>query len=198
MALRLNFCWIRFLSLAGWLPRGKDWFTDLLSHNEAIQLVYVEPYTCIQSYLPNKPYRAVAITLRKRMTKHFHVAKKYCAQWQLKWSQCQTHDLCAIFIGFTQRDNCDIAIVNIIKGWVPSCSRFWVHCTTDHSFATQTRKITEITKNKQRDVQLIYGRDVTCNRSIVEADCWSHQIARNLWPLLAKPKGTNLAKKEAE
>jgi len=30
----------------------------------------------------------------------------------------------------------------------------------------ETRKITEITKNKQRDVQLIYGRDVTCNCSI--------------------------------
>ena len=30
-------------------------------------------------------------------------------------------------------------------------------------FATQTRKITEITKNKQRDAQLIYSRDVTCN-----------------------------------
>ena len=26
-----------------------------------------------------------------------------------------------------------------------------------------------ITKNKQRDVQLIYSHDVTCNRSIV---CW--------------------------
>ena len=92
--------------------------------------------------------------------------KKYCAQWQLKGSRCLTHDLCATFIGFTQRDNCAIAIVNIIKAEVPSCSRFWVNCTTDHSFATQTRKITEITRNKQRDVQLIYGRDVTCNCSI--------------------------------
>jgi len=41
--------------------------------------------------------------------------KKYCAQWQLKGSRCLTHDLCAIFVGFTQRDNCAIAIVNIIK-----------------------------------------------------------------------------------
>jgi len=60
-------------------------------------------------------YRAVAITSRKHVTKHFHVAKKYCAQWQLKGSRCLTHDLCSIFIGFTQRDNCAIAIVNIIK-----------------------------------------------------------------------------------
>jgi len=28
-------------------------------------------------------YRAVAITSRKHVTKHFRVAKKYCAQWQL-------------------------------------------------------------------------------------------------------------------
>ena len=41
--------------------------------------------------------------------------KKYCAQWKLKGSQCLTHDLCAIFVGFTQRDNCAIAIVNTIK-----------------------------------------------------------------------------------
>jgi len=33
------------------------------------------------------------------------------------------------------------------------------------------RKITEITKNKQRDVQLIYGRDVTCNCSIAAQSC---------------------------
>ena len=59
--------------------------------------------------------RAVAITSWKHVTKHFRVAKKYCAQWQLKGSRCLTHDLCAIFIGFTQRDNCAIAIVNIIK-----------------------------------------------------------------------------------
>ena len=86
--------------------------------------------------------------------------KKYCAQWQLKGSRCLTHDLCAIFIGFTQRDNCTIAIVNIIK--TALVSEFIVQPTT---LATQTRKITEITKNKQRDVQLIYGRDVTCNCS---------------------------------
>jgi len=30
--------------------------------------------------------------------------EKYCAQWQLKGSRCLTHDLCAIFVGFTQRD----------------------------------------------------------------------------------------------
>jgi len=60
-------------------------------------------------------YRAVAITSQKHVTKHFCVAKNYCAQWQLKGSRYLTHDLCAIFIGFTQRDNCAIAIVNIIK-----------------------------------------------------------------------------------
>ena len=60
-------------------------------------------------------YRAVAITSRKHVTKHFVWQKKYCAQWQLKGSRCLTHDLCAIFVGFTQRDNCTIAIVNIIK-----------------------------------------------------------------------------------
>ena len=49
------------------------------------------------------------------MTKHFHVTKKYCAQWQLNGSQCLTHDLCAIFIGSTQHNNCTIVTVNIIK-----------------------------------------------------------------------------------
>jgi len=73
-----------------------------------------------------------------------------------------THNLCAIFTGCTQRNNCAIATVNIIKTEVPSFSRFWVHCTTDHSFAIQTPKITEITEKKQRDLQLIYGRDVNC------------------------------------
>ena len=53
-------------------------------------------------------YRALDITSRKHVT-------KYCAQWQLKGSRCLTHDLCAIFTGFTQRDNCAIAKVNIIK-----------------------------------------------------------------------------------
>ena len=33
----------------------------------------------------------------------------------------------------------------------------------------QAQKITEITKNKLRDLQLIYGLDVTCNRSIRKA-----------------------------
>jgi len=60
-------------------------------------------------------YRAVVITSRKHVTKHFCVAKKYCAQWQLKGSRCLAHNLCAIFVGFTQRDNCTIATVNIIK-----------------------------------------------------------------------------------
>jgi len=60
-------------------------------------------------------YRAVAIMSRKQVTKYFRVAKKYCAQWQLKGSRCLTHNLCAIFIGFTQHDNCAIAIANIIK-----------------------------------------------------------------------------------
>ena len=36
-----------------------------------------------------------------------------------------------------------IVTVNIIKTHVPSFSLFWVHCTTDHSFAMQTQKITE-------------------------------------------------------
>ena len=50
------------------------------------------------------------------MTKHFHImAKKYCAQWKLNGSQCLTHDLFAIFAGFTQHDNCTIETVNIIK-----------------------------------------------------------------------------------
>jgi len=30
----------------------------------------------------------------------------------------------------------------------------------------QTQKITELTENKQRDLQLIYSHDVTCNCSI--------------------------------
>ena len=81
-------------------------------------------------------YKAVAITSRKHVAKHFRVAKKYCAQWQLKGSRCLTHDLCTIFIGFTQRDNCAIAIVNIIKLKFQAAlvSEFIVQ--TDHSFAT--------------------------------------------------------------
>ena len=60
-------------------------------------------------------YRVLAITSRKHVTKHFHMAKKYCAQWQLNGSWCLTHNLCAIFTGSTQRDNCAIVTVNIIK-----------------------------------------------------------------------------------
>ena len=45
-----------------------------------------------------------------------------------------------------QCDNCAIVAVNIIKTSVPSFSLFWVHCTTDDSFAIQTQKITEITE----------------------------------------------------
>jgi len=47
------------------------------------------------------------------MTKYFREAKKYCAQWQLKGNWGLTHNLYAIFIGFTQHNNCAIAIVNI-------------------------------------------------------------------------------------
>jgi len=39
--------------------------------------------------------------------------KKYCAQWQLKGSRCLTHDICEIFVGFTQRTNCAITIINL-------------------------------------------------------------------------------------
>jgi len=59
--------------------------------------------------------RALAITSRKHVTKNFRMAKKYCPQWQLNGSQSLTHDLCAIFTGSTQRDNCAIVIVNIIE-----------------------------------------------------------------------------------
>ena len=45
-------------------------------------------------------YRALAI----HVTKHLCMARKYCAQWQLNRSRCLTHDLCAVFTGFTQRD----------------------------------------------------------------------------------------------
>ena len=55
------------------------------------------------------------ITSQNHMTKHFCVAEKYCAQLLLNGSHCLTHDLGAIFIGFTQCDNCAIVIVNIIK-----------------------------------------------------------------------------------
>ena len=48
-------------------------------------------------------YRALAITSWKHVTKHFRMAKKYCAQWQLNGSWCLTHNLCAIFTGSTQR-----------------------------------------------------------------------------------------------
>ena len=57
----------------------------------------------------------LAITSRKNVTKHFRMAKKYCAQWQLNGSWCLTDNLCAIFTGSTQRDNCAIVAVNIIK-----------------------------------------------------------------------------------
>ena len=92
------------------------------------------------------------------------------------WSFICTHsacNFCTISIGFTQHDNCTIAIVNIIKAEVPSCSHFWVYCTTEHSFATQTQKMMEISRNKQRDLQLIYGRDITCKRSILIAESFN-------------------------
>ena len=60
-------------------------------------------------------YRALAITSWKHVTKHFRMAKKYCAQSQLNRSWCLTHNLCAIFTGSTQRNNCAIATVNVIK-----------------------------------------------------------------------------------
>jgi len=44
----------------------------------------------------NPDYRALAITSWKHVTKHFRMAKKYCAQWQLNGSRCLTHDLCAL------------------------------------------------------------------------------------------------------
>jgi len=49
------------------------------------------------------------------MTKHFRMAKKYCTQWQLNGIWCLTHNLCAIFTGSTQHDNCAIATFNITK-----------------------------------------------------------------------------------
>ena len=59
-------------------------------------------------------YRTLAITSRKHVIKHFRMAKKYCAQWQMNGSWCLTHNLCAILTGSTQCDNCAIATVNII------------------------------------------------------------------------------------
>ena len=91
--------------------------------------------------------------------------EKYCAHLQLKGSRCLTHNLCAIFIGFTQHNNCAIAIVNTKKS-LSSKLLLFSSCTTEHYFAMQTRKITEITENKQRDLQLIHSCDVTCNHSI--------------------------------
>ena len=101
-----------------------------------------------------------SIDIERLQLRHENTWQSTLTQRQLKGNRCLSHDLCAIFIGFTQRDNCAIAIVNIIK--TALVSEFIVQPTT---LATQTRKITEITKNKQRDVQLIYGRDVTCNCS---------------------------------
>ena len=43
----------------------------------------------------------------------------------------------------------------------------------------QTWKITEITKNEQRDLQLFYGRDITCNHSIIES------LSLHFWVLLS-------------
>jgi len=48
------------------------------------------------------------------VTKHLCVAKKDCAQQQLNGSWFLTHDLCAVFTGFTQDDNCAVVPVNII------------------------------------------------------------------------------------
>ena len=89
---------------------GKEWVIVQQWNEIGLAAVVWEAVSC-----SGKANRAVAITSRKHVTKHFCVAKKYCAQWQLKGSRCLTHDLCAIFIGFTQCDNCAIAIVNIIK-----------------------------------------------------------------------------------
>ena len=55
------------------------------------------------------------ITSRKHVTKHFRMAKKYCAQWQLKGNRCLTHDLCAIFVEFTQRDNLSSKLLSFMS-----------------------------------------------------------------------------------
>ena len=70
-------------------------------------------YTCVKIL----PYtiRECLQLCHKNMAKHFRMAKIYCAQWQLNGGQCLTHDLCAIYTGFTQCDNCTIATVYIIK-----------------------------------------------------------------------------------
>jgi len=58
-------------------------------------------------------YRAVAITSQTR-DKALLCGKKVLYSMATA-SRRLTHDLCAIFIGFTQCNNCAIAIINIIK-----------------------------------------------------------------------------------
>ena len=132
-----------------------------LSAVQKVEMVLIGRYPCCHVSSDVCTLQSGCNYVTKHVTKHFRVEKKYCAQQQLKGIRCLTHNLCAIFIGFTQHDNCAIAMLKFQAALV---SEFIVQPTT--LFATQTWKITEISKNKQRDVQLIYGRDVTCNCSI--------------------------------
>jgi len=114
------------------------------------------------------------------VTKHFFVAKKYCAQWQLKGSRCLTPNVCTIFIGFTQRDNCTMVISYYIehnKSLSSKLLSFLSSLYSECSFVTQTWKITEITEKKL----LIYGHDLICNRSILECNAHIAHYAYNLY-----------------
>ena len=110
----------------------------------------------------------------------------------MKGSQYLTDDLCVMFIGFTKQVYCAIIVVTIIEAYV-STKLLSFHCTKDHSLATQTRKIMEITENKQRDLQWFSCDVVTCNHSI-PITFWSSSLLREhtfFPPMNARPRETN-------
>ena len=104
-------------------------------------------------------YRALAITSRKHKTKHFHMAKKYCAQWQLDGSRCLTHNLSAYIHWIYTVQYCTIATVNL-KFQACLVSEFTVQPITLLPYRHGRWR------RKCRDLQLIYGCDVNCKHSI--------------------------------
>ena len=106
----------------------------------------------------------------KNVTKHFCVAKKYCAQWQLNWSRCLTHDLCAKFSGFTQHDNCAIVTVNLISSSFSFLSSLYNRSLFCHTDTEDNRD------NRERftaDLWLWHHLQVFCSHSGGTcAHCW--------------------------
>ena len=61
------------------------------------------------------PYRMVATTSQKHVTKHFRVAKRRLCSMVAVQKLCDSHTVVSRFVEFILRDNCTTAIVDILK-----------------------------------------------------------------------------------